>query len=421
MKKIILIFLLLFSIRTVAQEPGLEGDGLTIGKLGVNKVALQGSTAIDSIAWIVGEGGTLSLRIADTYSTLFSLKKLYSTAPDTCVMLQRTLNSDSAYFGFVNGILDTASVRSWLDTNIVVNGDFANWTGDDPDNWTISGESGIGQEITESSGKCRIVSDGTLIWLYENILDIGSYYRITLDITNVTSGEISLQKGSSATIHNIVILDSVGSYEIDFLAEGINFGIKRYSICDITFDNIRITEITPSVRKWWDVSGNNNFAYQYNPDYQPIVDLDSFQLEFDGGNDYMVNDMGEFAQPNSYITVGTFNYAENNYLFSGSGSVNAFLHSVVNLWRIYAGVYLNYSNNDNHTNIACLFNGANSFSLIDGVKTSGDAGTNTTKDLRISCNRNYTLFEQNDFKSFIFSQYGLTQTQSERILDYLNE
>ena len=118
MRKFLALLLLIASFSS-AQH--IEDDGLTIGKLGLNKVGtvLQGTTAIDSLAWIVGEGGTLSLRIADTYPVLYSLKQLYTTASDTCGLFRKSSNNDSLWVGFANGILDTATLRAWKGTDTV--------------------------------------------------------------------------------------------------------------------------------------------------------------------------------------------------------------------------------------------------------------------------------------------------------------
>ena len=58
---------------------------------------------------------------------------------------------------------------------LITNGDFAAWTGDDPDNWTIIGESGSDPEVSEvgsdeghggaSTGSCNIYTTGASIYI----------------------------------------------------------------------------------------------------------------------------------------------------------------------------------------------------------------------------------------------------------------
>ena len=138
MKKLIIIFLL-FATSCFAQ---IEGEGLDHGKLGLNKISggNPGTTAFDSIAYVLGSGSTITDRVKYTYPALYGFKKLWSGASDSCLILRRSLDNAELSFGFVSGILDTASVRSWLDTNIITNGTFDDATSWVLDNsWAISG------------------------------------------------------------------------------------------------------------------------------------------------------------------------------------------------------------------------------------------------------------------------------------------
>ena len=116
MKKLITICLL-FATSCFAQ---IEGEGLDHGKLGLNRISStidSGLTAIDSIANAVGTGVTLADRVKDTYPALYGFKKLWSGASDSCVILRRSSDNAELSFGFVNDLLDTASIRTWAGTD----------------------------------------------------------------------------------------------------------------------------------------------------------------------------------------------------------------------------------------------------------------------------------------------------------------
>ena len=83
--------------------------------------------------------------------------------------------------------------------NLVVNGGFAtaDWTADNPDNWTVQNESGS-DIVTESSSRCQIVdtTGGLDVGIYQSILTANQQYKVTLDIDVVTSGGIIVDIGS---------------------------------------------------------------------------------------------------------------------------------------------------------------------------------------------------------------------------------
>ena len=58
---------------------------------------------------------------------------------------------------------------------------------------------------------------------------------------------------------------------------------------------------------------------------------------------------------------------------------------------------------------------------MDGVKTTGNPSTWDMQGLTLGAYYNFTAPSEISLKSFVFSQYGLTQTQSESILTYLNQ
>lgn len=118
--------------------------------------------------------------------------------------------------------------------SLLLNGDFTNWTADDPDDWLVENED-ANNYITESASKAKIVSNDTgEIKISQNIMSASSEYILTLDVTNVTLGQ--LEWGNSGVFNDIPTV--IGTYTVGFTAGGTKFAIRRKAACNITIDNV---------------------------------------------------------------------------------------------------------------------------------------------------------------------------------------
>jgi hypothetical protein len=127
----------------------------------------------------------------------------------------------------------------------VVNGDFANWTGDDPDNWTVISVGDATSNVTENpSGKCQIISDGTSAAVFQENMAIGKRYRCTVDVTASSLGRLIVGDAGATTYQ---VLEAVGSYAFDFVAVTVNVQIKRQAACNVTIDNMSVKEVSNSI------------------------------------------------------------------------------------------------------------------------------------------------------------------------------
>ena len=140
-----------------------------------------------------------------------------------------------------------------LGPELVTNGDFSAWTGDNPNGWTVSGESGSDPMITEVSGACRIYTTGTLVYLKtEGILEIGKTYKITFDIVSSVSSYLKI--GNDSSVMNITSnVSSVGSKTyyhrvVNELAEEYIVIARGIGLTDITIDNFSVKEVTANAR-----------------------------------------------------------------------------------------------------------------------------------------------------------------------------
>jgi hypothetical protein len=93
---------------------------------------------------------------------------------------------------------------------LLTNGDFANWTGDDPDDWTVQGESGADPEVSEvgtgqahggaGTGACNFYSSATnsLPRILQTVLTVGEWYTIEAVVSNATAGSLVISTPSGA-------------------------------------------------------------------------------------------------------------------------------------------------------------------------------------------------------------------------------
>lgn len=126
---------------------------------------------------------------------------------------------------------------------LVVNGDFANWTGDNPDNWTVVAED-ANNYVTESAGggEAQIVSNNTAaIRITQNILTIGAWYACSADCTAAVAGSLLAEDTSGGLLQS---LSAVQAYSWTGRAASGVFIVIRGGVCDVTFDNVSIKQLT---------------------------------------------------------------------------------------------------------------------------------------------------------------------------------
>jgi len=133
--------------------------------------------------------------------------------------------------------------KEQLGPELIVNGDFTNWTADDPDGWGVADED-ANNYVTESSGACRIVSNNTAsIRIYQGILSDNKSYRVTVNVTDATTGSLTVWDVANPTL---LLLDFVGE-KTAILRRGVvanaNLFIIKTAACDVTIDNVSVKEI----------------------------------------------------------------------------------------------------------------------------------------------------------------------------------
>ena len=105
-------------------------------------------------------------------------------------------------------------------------------------------------EIDTNAQTMRIVSDGTYIdaaFHDTTILELGQTYKITVEVTNVTSGSIRIlprSGGLNHTPYSQGVLSTVGTHEFYYQsAQKTGIAIARNAACDITIKNLTVEAV----------------------------------------------------------------------------------------------------------------------------------------------------------------------------------
>lgn len=140
-----------------------------------------------------------------------------------------------------------------LGAELIVNGDFANWTGDDPDNWTVSGEVANDPEVSEAAtgeshadtptlggGWANIYSTGAALEIYQNVLTAGTWYRGSYK-AEITTGGINYNNQGSSRSYRTTTGESI----FIFHATGIDVTLRRRTgTDDLNVDDVSTKAIT---------------------------------------------------------------------------------------------------------------------------------------------------------------------------------
>lgn len=127
---------------------------------------------------------------------------------------------------------------------LVTNGDFANWTDDNPDGWTVVNEDGSNY-ITEANDPfpeaCRMVSDNSSnVYMYQDIGAVtNEVYKYSVEVPNHVSGSVSMYTFPGPAI---IYMNATGIYTGDFVATGSNL-VFDGAIGDnvlVTWDDVSI-------------------------------------------------------------------------------------------------------------------------------------------------------------------------------------
>ena len=197
-----------------------------------------------------------------------------------------------------------------LGSELVTNGDFANWTSDDPDNWTVAGEVGADPEISEvasgeshadaptlGGGFVSMFTSGDAVSLLQAVTSIGLWHQWSILADTDVAGNLRLLCGPLFAIVNGVGTKTgafrSGSAIIDISRDGPtdytfdDFSIKQstlisllnalksqFGLSDGFFIDVHINAVTADTQVGviWNYDGSNNFGMAYMDGTNLIVD-----------------------------------------------------------------------------------------------------------------------------------------------------
>lgn len=206
--------------------------------------SLSGTTAIDEISGnngtIVGTPDRYRLPVDNNGLILGISDPVYPVVTGGHNNAETTFNfnpNDLAVFNRIE--LDTA--------NLLTNGNFTSWTGDDPNNWTVS-ESGTSYIDQSPTGQLHLVSDasGNNVSVRQSgVASANKTFSMKISCTaDNSTGNSAMGDGGST--NNQVTMSTTAGYEINFVTTSADVIIKRYNAStDMSFDNCSLYEITP--------------------------------------------------------------------------------------------------------------------------------------------------------------------------------
>ena len=132
-----------------------------------------------------------------------------------------------------------------LGAELLTNGNFSAWSGDNPTGWFLNWTENATNYVTEVAGKARIVSDnGASVIIYQSPMTAGAWYSAQVEISAIT-GAGKIMFGSSGTIYTREFT-ATGTIIATGRSTNLAFFFGRVAACDFTADNITLKAITLS-------------------------------------------------------------------------------------------------------------------------------------------------------------------------------
>lgn len=138
-------------------------------------------------------------------------------------------------------------------SELLTNGDFANWTADNPDNWTVVGESGNDPEVSEvgsgeahggsGTGAANFFNTSTANQptILQSAGVVGNWYAHEVDISSLTNGDMRVESGGT----NSLTMASVATHRRSLRQTDNSIFILRVigDPVDITADSYSVKQL----------------------------------------------------------------------------------------------------------------------------------------------------------------------------------
>jgi hypothetical protein len=223
---------------------------------------------------------------------------------------------------------------------LLTNGDFSAWTGDDPDAWIITGED-ANNVVTERDsgqsffgtntigGSANFYRTDNAVLVQQNVLTVGKRYKYCIVCSVHAGGALQLRFGSGNTVTTIT---SSGIFEGEGTCIDNNIFMLRAGSngTDITIDSVSVQEANP-------LNGDHTGVTVG----QTATNALGLAVEYDGTNDYTniySTEINSFFQPDLWT----------EHIFakvSGAGVWTDNALRVLLNWEVDANNYLRLSKN----------------------------------------------------------------------------
>lgn len=136
-----------------------------------------------------------------------------------------------------------------LGSEVITNGTFATWSGDNPSSWTVTGESGSDPEISQvgtgeghddtGTGACNFYSTSSTVSISQTALTVNNTYRLQVTVGYIGVGSLAVYNGAT----RIMILSKTGTYTKHFVASSTSLKIESLSpAVNVTIDDVSVKQ-----------------------------------------------------------------------------------------------------------------------------------------------------------------------------------
>ena len=255
------------------------------------------------VAWMSAHTPSLLLDKYSGAAAAYSLRLLRNDYSGNAVRVRRGSDNQEQNIGFVNNVLDTATMESFVNSGeVFTNPEITSATG-----WDLSSNT---EYNSETEAFDMVEENGLTIQQGVNIS--GHTYSITIVVDSISSGRIKIYAGgtqsdeiSTTGTHT---LDIVGGSSNDFL--GVN--PVGTATCSISSFSAIDTTANGYVTTWYDQSGSGNNATQITASRQPkivnagstITYLSKPSILYNGTSQYIQNSLSAYSSSEQYYIVG---------------------------------------------------------------------------------------------------------------------
>ena len=268
----------------------------------------------------------------------------------------------------------------------------------------------------------------------DDTLELDTIIKESTEATDPISYDTNKFKSDGIQKHTGILKpQNTGTYTININGQELVVEVTGSSIPDkkdlkAWYDATKLSYSDgDSVSIWEDKNSNYNLTEGTAPTYkEDIIDRNSV-VRFDGSNDYLNVEWSKISQPYHIFAVfkvrripsGEHNYPLSNN--SGNNSVFSYRSGNSFGWRLNSGTTeIDGGSVDKNVHVGSfLFNGESSLIRLDGnLITSGDAGSNGLKGLKIGTHPDNILYAKIDFGEILIYTKDKTNNQ-EKIENYL--